>query len=268
MAILDNFTILLYRYNMNACQLDLFAEKPDSGLLDENNSFGYKEFFNPMELQELDDLYELSVQAYFTIINAQMHETFQKNHSKHYLKKIMNAVREAEKRMIVNDGSLKTKTDNQIALRAAAENAAFDRGDALVREILDASHQVGHEIHRLFGLLRFNPNKDGIWLTRCAPDHYILPVLSQYFLLRFCDDPWAIIDEKRGMALVRLKDEDPCFGSLSSFPFLSECKEEQDEWEDLWRSYHQIVNIENRKNPLLQRQLMPARYWKYLPEKN
>jgi probable DNA metabolism protein len=38
------------------------------------------------------------------------------------------------------------------------------------------------------------------------------------------------------------------------------------QWEDLWRTYHHSVNNEDRKNPNLQRQFMPVRYWKYLTE--
>jgi probable DNA metabolism protein len=117
------------------------------------------------------------------------------------------------------------------------------------------------------GLLRFNPGSDNIWVAHCAPDHFILPSLAEHFTARFGDDPWAIIDEKRGLALVRQKGEDCSFGPLSLFPFLAAGVQEQDNWEDLWRHYHQAIIIENRKNPGLQRQLMPARYWKYLPEK-
>jgi probable DNA metabolism protein len=37
-------------------------------------------------------------------------------------------------------------------------------------------------------------------------------------------------------------------------------------WEDLWRTYHRAINNPCRKNPGLQRQFMPLRYWKYLSE--
>jgi probable DNA metabolism protein len=125
---------------------------------------------------------------------------------------------------------------------------------------------VDREIHRLMGLLRFNPRPDGIWLACCAPDHYILPVFGEHYCARFGEAPWAIIDEKRNLALVRLKGKEPCFGSLVSFSFLTEQSAPEDDWEELWRSYHQSISIENRRNPLLQMQLMPRRYWKYLPE--
>ena len=154
----------------------------------------------------------------------------------------------------------------QLALRAAADKAANDRGDPIVRAVLESSQRVGREIHRLMGLLRFTPGDDGIWLAKCAPDNSILPVFAGYFTMRFNDEPWAIIDEKRGLALVRLDGNEPCIGPVAAFPFLSESNQGTDNWEELWRSYHRSVNIANRKNPALQIQLMPRRYWKYLPE--
>jgi probable DNA metabolism protein len=44
--------------------------------------------------------------------------------------------------------------------------------------------------------------------------------------------------------------------------------ENNDEWEELWKHYHKTINNEDRDNPGLQKQLMPKRYWKYLPEKH
>jgi probable DNA metabolism protein len=41
---------------------------------------------------------------------------------------------------------------------------------------------------------------------------------------------------------------------------------EGDGWEELWRTYHRSITIENRKNPELQKRFMPTRYWKYLTE--
>ncbi|MCL2215341.1 MAG: DUF4130 domain-containing protein, partial [Treponema sp.] len=43
--------------------------------------------------------------------------------------------------------------------------------------------------------------------------------------------------------------------------------QDNDKWEALWKHYHKTINNESRDNPNLQRQLMPRRYWKYLPEK-
>ena len=199
----------------------------------------------------IEELLGLSERAYQTVISAQMNEALAISDLESYIYKIFSAGRGHKSRA---------------GARSAAEKVAFDRGDPLVRIVLQAAYRVDHEIHRFMGLLRFNPRPDGIWLARCAPDNFILPAFAGHFTARFGQAPWAIIDEKRSLALLRLEGEDPCFGILSSFPFLSSPEAPQDDWEELWRSYHRSINIDNRKNPALQLQFMPRRYWKYLPE--
>ncbi|MDR3248895.1 MAG: TIGR03915 family putative DNA repair protein [Treponema sp.] len=141
--------------------------------------------------------------------------------------------------------------------RLAASKAAWDRGNADCREVLALGYKVAHEIDRLMGFLRFSPNAQGRYVARCAPDYFCLPALASHFTKRFGDTPWAVIDEKRGVALVREGIIDAALAAPGQAP---------DPWEDLWRSYHRTVNIESRKNLVLQRQFMPLRYRKYLTE--
>ncbi|MCL2443527.1 MAG: TIGR03915 family putative DNA repair protein [Treponema sp.] len=127
--------------------------------------------------------------------------------------------------------------------------------------------RVLREIHRLMGLLRFTPNEDGEFIARCAPDHYILPALKEFFTARFGETAWAIIDEKRGITLRRQKGKQAVIIPMENEPTKNEdTGKNTDEWEDLWKHYHKTINNEDRDNPNLQKQLMPKRYWKYLPE--
>jgi probable DNA metabolism protein len=57
--------------------------------------------------------------------------------------------------------------------------------------------------------------------------------------------------------------EAPAVGTV---PVEAAAVEAADPWEDLWRNYHRSINNEGRKNPGLQRKLMPQRYWPYLSE--
>ena len=131
-------------------------------------------------------------------------------------------------------------------------------------------YAVQHEIHRMMGLLRFSPDKNGEFIARCAPDHNILPELAVYFTARFGETPWSIIDEKRGLCLRRLPGGQPKITEVIT-PEDQPADVESpgagiDDWEELWKHYHKTINNEDRDNPKLQRQLMPQRYWKYLPE--
>ena len=127
-------------------------------------------------------------------------------------------------------------------------------------------YKVQHEIHRMMGFLRFTPNEDGEFIAKCAPDHNILPALAEYFTARFGETPWSIIDEKRGLCLRRLPGEQAKMTIIEDKPAANSAEQSTDEWEELWKHYHKTINNEDRDNPKLQRQFLPKRYWKYLPE--
>jgi probable DNA metabolism protein len=44
-------------------------------------------------------------------------------------------------------------------------------------------------------------------------------------------------------------------------------EEGEEFYQKLWKSYFKHITIQERKNLRLQRQHMPRRFWKYLPEK-
>ncbi|MDR2758925.1 MAG: TIGR03915 family putative DNA repair protein [Spirochaetaceae bacterium] len=155
--------------------------------------------------------------------------------------------------------------------RRGAERAAADRGNPDVRAVLDAAYKVRHETDRLFGFLRFSLDSRGTYIARCAPDYFVLPRLAGHFSRRFGDAPWLIIDEKRELCLWGDGRGEPRLLSPAALPRETafsggESGKVPDPWEELWRTYHRSINNPRRKNPGLQRQFMPARYWKYLPE--
>ncbi|MDR2953292.1 MAG: TIGR03915 family putative DNA repair protein [Treponema sp.] len=145
--------------------------------------------------------------------------------------------------------------------RKEAERAATDRGDADALAVLTASARVRHEIHRMFGLLRFFPGPKDAYTAFCSPDYFVLPALGGHFTARFGKTPWNIIDAKRGLCLSRLPGEQAVMRDYDGV-----FSGNDDEWVALWRRYHGTINNECRKNLGLQRQFMPKRYWKFLPE--
>jgi probable DNA metabolism protein len=161
-----------------------------------------------------------------------------------------------------------------------SEHAAVDRGDPDVRKVLEAAFKAARETDRLMGLLRFSPSSGdsnaAFFTARCSPDHHVLPALAGHFTSRFGSTPWAIIDERRGVALIREQGKDPGFvkAGAGNFGKTGHGRRGPDDprdaagdpWADLWRLYHRSVNNEARKNTGLQRQFMPVRYRKYLTE--
>ena len=195
-------------------------------------------------------LFELSVDAFYTVVHARMSEL------------------PIEREIVRFIGKVGKAKD-----RAAAARIAFDRGDPDVLAVQKAARKALWEIHRITGFLRFSPDPRGVYTARCGPDCFILPALAEHFRLRFGETPWAIIDERRGLRLYRETGGEVRLipASASSGPALQEDRDtdgdpREDPWEDLWRLYHHSVSNEARKNPKLQRQFMPERYRKYLPE--
>jgi probable DNA metabolism protein len=172
---------------------------------------------------------------------------------------------------VLNAGQKASGGLSSPAAREAAEAATADRGDPDAETALAAAHKVWKELDRLRGLLRFSPDSEGVYLARCAPDHFVLPGLAGHFRIRFGEAPWAIIDERRGLALAcgtgagaRLIPLEETSRDNAA-PGLGESGA-GDPWEELWRSYHRVIANESRANPRLQNHFMPRRYRKYLPE--
>ena len=240
--------------------LDLFTKLVYSKQMDQQELFfedAAENFYSSPDLSvDSDGLFELSVDAYYSALYARMSELPLEKEISRFTEKVFGAAAS-----FADNGSS--------AARMAAARAASDRGDPDVCAVLNAAYKVQHELHRLTGLLRFSPNSEGMYIARCSPDHYILPGLADHFYLRFGETPWAIIDEKREICLCREKGEPPKLISLPEFLSLAAAESgRKDSWEDLWRLYHRSVNNEAKKNLQLQRQFMPLRYQKYLPEKN
>ena len=167
---------------------------------------------------------------------------------------------------------------------AAPEKAGqirTDRIDPDTEQVQIAAWKVIREFDRLRGLLRFSPepavygkaavNSESMRYTaRCAPDHFVLLLLADHFFLRFGSTSWAIIDEKRNLIVAGENGKTPVLRKLDQEPAAVVSGAEQvsagDEWENLWKNYHRSINNEDRANPELQKQFMPRRYWKYLPE--
>ena len=214
-------------------------------------------------------LYELSISAFDALVGAWMSELPIEAQMLRFGRKILSSKNRAE-----------------------ADKATLDRGDPDVRIVLETTQKVWHEVDRFRGLLRFNPDETGMYIARFSPDHYILPALAEHFSLRFGPTPWAIIDEKRGLCLRRINAGLPVYKVSSSTQLThfvdryelratesiaqdihtanvcaaNVCAAPSDEWEQLWLRYHKTINNESRNNPDLQRQFMPKRYWKNLPE--
>lgn len=137
------------------------------------------------------------------------------------------------------------------------------------------ARKVSLEIHRFKGLLRFQEFKSGRFVALFEPDYDITLPLAFHFRRRLASQRWIILDCRRQQAATwdgaRLNTEHPD-GDLLTGALLERCLAGDEpsfaeaRSQVLWKTFHRTVAIETRTSPALQRQFMPARYWKHLTE--
>jgi probable DNA metabolism protein len=135
-----------------------------------------------------------------------------------------------------------------------------------VRKVHDAAAKVRRESHRYKGLIRFKEAVGGKFYAAVEPDYNILILIATHFKNRLSTQDWIIHDKLRETAVIySAEDYEWLLIDLKS-DFKPELSEQENDIQDLWKSFFSAVSIKNRLNPKLQRQFMPKKYWKHLIE--
>ena len=162
--------------------------------------------------------------------------------------------------------------------RLKANGLERNASDSDVLEVRNSCRRVLHEQLRMKQFIRFQKAKDGTYLAVVSPDHNVLPLITDHFQDRFNDQLWLIYDAKRhygyyydGKTVIHVTFEDEASVpfDLSSGKMDADILSENDQlFQDLWRTYFKAICIKERMNPKKQLSDMPRRYWKYMTEKN
>lgn len=141
------------------------------------------------------------------------------------------------------------------------------KNNDIVLNIDKISKKVFYERERFTGFVRFKEINNILYAT-IKPDFNILPIIGRHFKNRLSNEYFIINDVKRDIAIVYDKN-DYYLTNLSKAQkdFLINSKDESN-YENLWKQYFKSVNIEERKNPRLQKRMMPSRYWENIVEVN
>lgn len=149
--------------------------------------------------------------------------------------------------------------------------------DKDVLALFKLAKRVAKESEHVRQFVRFTKTQDGVYFAPIAPRYNVLPLVTHFFYDRFADQPWALYDETRqyGYCYQPTKAN----GAIEFFTlaepesFLRNHKVNPDyladgeqQFQQLWQNYYQALTIKERINPTLQRQFMPTRFWRYLPE--
>ena len=149
--------------------------------------------------------------------------------------------------------------------------------DPDVLYVTNTARRVAHEQLRMKQFMRFQKAKDGTYLGVVSPDNDVLPLVIGHFQDRFNDQLFLIFDARRkygyyydktAVTRVTFEDETTIPFSLDDGKLNDDLLSENDQlFQDLWRTYFKAICIHERMNPRKQLNDMPRRYWKYMTEK-
>lgn len=137
--------------------------------------------------------------------------------------------------------------------------------------------KVNWERIRVLQFIRFQKAADGTFFAAFEPQYNVLPLTIEHFRDRFADQCWLIYDVRRryGFYYDRHTVEEVTLdgsdgpGQHLVTGMLDESLMDADEklFQRIWQTYFKAICIRERLNPRKHRHDMPARYWKYLTEK-
>ena len=121
------------------------------------------------------------------------------------------------------------------------------------------SENVSRETERFRQFTRFSVMEWGVQYAKIAPHNNILPLLTPFFIKRLKIIPFVIHDVTHDLCAVY----DTKNWHISSSEGLTPPDATvSDEVTRLWKTFFDAISIKERKNTKLQRQNMPARYFK------
>ncbi len=124
--------------------------------------------------------------------------------------------------------------------------------------------KVTLEAHRMKGFLRFTECADGMLYAPYSPDNDITDMLMPHFAARLKNQIFVIHDVKRKTAGIYNRQR-WIIGRVGEAKIY--ISEQEKTFSELWKKYYDSVNIGERPHEKQMRGYMPARYWKFLPEK-
>ena len=136
--------------------------------------------------------------------------------------------------------------------------------DERVWRVMEGRRKVLRERHRFLGILRFS-DLGGVLYAPFEPEADLLPLVAGHFARRLGAERWVIHDLCRGKAVLYAPKE----WRIADFSLPDGISLSASEkfYRDLWRRYFDSTAVSTRLNPRLQRQFLPKKYWKHLPEK-
>ena len=137
-------------------------------------------------------------------------------------------------------------------------------GNPYVNRVFQLSRSTSNEASHLMGFLRFSEMENGILFSRIHPKNHVLPILAEHFTDRFPCENFIIYDEPRQLAAIHKCGSHYMLAEAPQVneDFFNRFSSREQEFRELWVNFFQSIAIEARRNPKLQSQNIPKRFWK------
>lgn len=153
-------------------------------------------------------------------------------------------------------------------LKCGRKGHLFDnQADIQVCKAYKLSRNAGREYGHLQGFLRFEELESGAMYARVRPANHLLPFLMPHFADRFPEENFLIHDVDRNVIGVH-GAQDTWF-LVSGEEIAGEklqLSDTEERYQALFRHFCNCIGIEERRNPTLQRNLLPLHFRKYMTE--
>ncbi len=137
-------------------------------------------------------------------------------------------------------------------------------GNPYIHRVFDLSRATHNEAHHLLGFLRFQELANGVLFSVIHPQNHCLPILAEHFTDRLPQENFLIYDETHKLAAVHKSGTYYALTDASDLnqEILTQLSEKESLYQELWLTFFEHIAIEARKNPKLQAQNIPKRFWK------
>lgn len=144
--------------------------------------------------------------------------------------------------------------------------------DDNIRRVFELSRHVHNEANRMLEFLRFREVEGKVMFARIEPGADVVALIMPHFADRFPLENFVIADTRRGMAGIHAAQKewflvhmDAASGQeLESLAGLY--TEEETQMAALFKHFCKTIEIKPRRNPKLQRQLLPMKYRGFMTE--
>lgn len=136
-------------------------------------------------------------------------------------------------------------------------------GEPCIMCIFELCRQTGNEAGHLVEFLRFAELNNGILFSQIHPNNDVLPMLGAHFSDRLPLENFIIYDATHQTAVVHESSKPYFIADASSLQadLTSQYSADEETFRSLWCTFFQTVSIQARKNPKLQIQNIPKRFW-------